>query len=385
MASVSDEVQDDRNPLSWVLVRPREVLMSLPVEYRWEFTRRHPYYLQFWQLALRRHEHRSDDELERFAEDAARIILGGIGIAESTRPPDPRQGFDALDMHDLGGLWLGGAVAPAMLRTLAQILLLALPASQRAQLGRLLNESAEYGSSDSPQMRGIYSRLAELTDPAWDSFPEVPFLSVNLQMPLRAISEAMEELVRRWKEERGIPEHRRRDDKLVEYLRAWDLREGWSDGSYQSAAEKTFREISQDTRTPIQTVIDRYRTAFRYLSGHEYTPELWIRLVGPLKLSRHFANPEAMRLLLRRPWRSPNLRPVTESVLLPGRKEYENRAFLEGAGVSQSDIAVVDLSVDIDTLLDRGRSNSEIIEELELQSLAAVDLLSELRRRREGG
>jgi hypothetical protein len=278
---------------------------------------------------------------------------------------------------------VGGAVAPATFRTLAQILLLALPAPQRAQLGRLLNESAEYDSSDSPQMYGINYRLAEMSDGVWDSYPEAPIVSINLQMPQRAISEAIEGLVRKWKEEKQIPEHRRRDDKLDEYLKVWDLREGWIDGKYDGSAEKTFRQIAEDTGTPIQTLIDRYRTAFRYLSGHDYTPNLWIRLVGPLKLPRHLVDPSNMGLIRRRPWRSPNLRPVTESVLLPGRREHERPEFLEVAGVTPSDIAVVDLSLDIETLLDLGRSDSEIIEELELQSSLAADLVAELRRRHE--
>jgi hypothetical protein len=33
---------------SWLLLRPPAATLSLPLEYRWEFTRRHPYYLQFW-------------------------------------------------------------------------------------------------------------------------------------------------------------------------------------------------------------------------------------------------------------------------------------------------------------------------------------------------
>src|SRR4051812_28018262 len=33
------------------VIRSLDILRQLPVEYRWEFTRRHPYYLFFWESA----------------------------------------------------------------------------------------------------------------------------------------------------------------------------------------------------------------------------------------------------------------------------------------------------------------------------------------------
>src|SRR5262249_50172733 len=155
-----------------------------------------------------------------------------------------------------------------------------------SQLGRLMNESAEFDSANIGAMFDIHQRLANISDVVWDGFPEVPVISVNLEMPQRAITEAIENLVREWKENRGIPEQRRRDDKLAAYLTVWDAREGWTNGEYIGPREQTFRQIAATNREPVSTVIGRYRTAFRYLSGHDYSPELWIRLMGPLKLAR---------------------------------------------------------------------------------------------------
>ena len=368
---------------SWLLLRPPAVIFSLPLEYRWEFTRRHPYYLQLWQLARRRHEQpRHEDPSERVREEVASQILGGIGVSASVVPPDPQLGADALGPKDLGAAWEGGAVAPATFRTLAHMLLAALPAPQRSQLGRLLVESSEFDSGDVGHMLGVHERLDTMGEPAWDSFPSAPVLSVNLQMPQRAIAEAVEQLVRRWKHDRAISEQRRRDDKLAFYLATWDAREGWSGNGYASR-ERTFREISQATGDPIPTVVSRYRTAFHYLTGHDYTPSLWINVMGPLKLKQLVLG--STELVQRRPWRSPNLRPVSESVLLPGRKEWDRYEFLEVAGVTASDIALVDLSMDIATLLDLGRTDDQIIEELEisLPQAAAKCLVVELRHRHE--
>ena len=262
------------------------------------------------------------------------------------------------------------------------MLLLALPKSQRSQLGRLLNESAAYESSDKDEMAVIYERLAKMNESVWDSSPEVPVISINLEMPQRAIAEAIESLVRKWKADHNIPEQRRREDKLPDYLATWDAREGWADGAYDGSRERKFEEIAQAAGIPISTVIGQYRSAFRYLSGHDYSPELWIRLMGPLKLQR-LVEGGAEGFLRRRPWRSPNLRPVMESVLLPGRKEFEQPEFLIAIGITPSDTALADLGMDIDTLLDRGSSDDEIIEKLEIAIPGAKDLVAELRYRRE--
>jgi hypothetical protein len=375
------DAQDDENQLgnrSWLLLRPPNITMSLPLEFRWEFTRRHPYYLQFWQLAKRHHEKSSQDSEQRAREQAAIFILSGIGMAASMVPPDPQFGPEAVGHGDLGAVWRGGAVAPATFRTLAHMLLAALPGAQRSQLGRLLNESAEFDSANSGAMFDVHQRLANMGDIVWDSFPQVPVVSLNLEMPQRAITEAIENLVREWKEDRSIPEQRRRDDKLTAYLTVWDAREGWTNGEYAGPREQTFRQIAAATREPLSTVISRYRTAFRYLSGHNYSPELWIRLMGPLKLSRFV---EGEGLAMRRPWRSPNLRPVTETVLLPGRREFERPEFLQIAGVTSSAIASIDLAMDIQTLIAQDRTDDEIVEHLEIRLPGANDLVAELRRR----
>jgi hypothetical protein len=70
-----------------------------------------------------------------------------INLALNVVPPDPHDEFATLGTSNIGGGWEGGAVAPAMFRTMAHMLPVALPKAERAQLGRLLNESAEYDSN----------------------------------------------------------------------------------------------------------------------------------------------------------------------------------------------------------------------------------------------
>ena len=67
--------------MSYLLIRPLEVVKQLPVEFRWEFTRRHPYYLQFWQPAREFHEQPSTDKEIRALQEAASLILVAVNVA----------------------------------------------------------------------------------------------------------------------------------------------------------------------------------------------------------------------------------------------------------------------------------------------------------------
>lgn len=362
-----------------------EVVKQLPVEFRWEFTRRHPYYLQFWQPAREFHEQPSTDEAIRALQEAALLILVAVNVAKNFSPPDPRSEFAMLGADVIGSAWEGGAVAPAMIRTLAHMLLLVLPKDERAQLGLLLTESAPYETSDQAQMAAFHQRLASLPGDIWKSFPDAPIVSINLQAPQRAIAEAIENLVRRWKQEQGITETRRRDDKLDEYLTVWDLREGWADGAYDGTREKQFHEIAEQLRVPLPTIQSRYKAAFKMLTGHDYQPELWIRLLGPIKLSRLNDPVGNSRLALYRPWRTRNRRPVSESVLFPGRSDGDDPRFLESAGITPSDIGLVELQLDVQDLIKRGQTDDQIRQTLnpnrELPQDFLADVIAELRSR----
>ena len=371
--------------MSYLLIRPMEVVKQLPVEFRWEFTRRHPYYLQFWQPAREFHEQPSTDAAILALQEVASLILTAINVAENVSPPDPRDGFAMLGTDVIGSVWEGSAVAPAMIRTLTHMLLLVLPKDERGQLGRLLTESAAWELSDTTQMGAFHQRLASLPGDVWKSFPTAPIVSINLQAPQRAIAEAIETLVRRWKQEQGITETRRRDDKLDEYLAVWDLREGWADGAYDVTREKKFHEIAAQLRVPLPTVQSRYQAAFKILTGYDYQPELWIRLFGPIKLSRLNDPNGNSRLARYRPWRTKNRRPVSESVLLPGRRDGDNPRFLENTGITRSNIGLVDLQLDVQDLIERGQTDDQIRQTLdpdrELPRELLADVIAELRSR----
>lgn len=76
--------------------RSHEFLHDLPVKYRWEFTRRHPYYLSCWELAKAyRHSTASDDPQLKTLRHWAFLMLGYIGV--TGEPVDPTTPFEDLD------------------------------------------------------------------------------------------------------------------------------------------------------------------------------------------------------------------------------------------------------------------------------------------------
>jgi integrase len=70
-------------------------LRSLPIQYRWEVTRRHPYYQSLWLLARAYYRNEPvESEVEPVFHQIAVAILGTIGV--SGEPPDPATEFAEL-------------------------------------------------------------------------------------------------------------------------------------------------------------------------------------------------------------------------------------------------------------------------------------------------
>jgi hypothetical protein len=87
------------------------------------------------------------------------------------------------------------------------------------------------------------------------------------------------------------------------------------------------------------------------------------------------------RRTLRRPWRDPQPRAAPESVLeAPGAGRGATGP-LNRAGVTDAEVDHVDLVLDIQELLAKGRSNAEILDALELTSPRAEEAIEYLRQR----
>ena len=384
MAKTSD-TPDSEVPEHGIICRPKAVLDSLPIDYRWEFTRRHPYYLLFWEQAHKYYQAPNGIDLERMLErmagQAAVMMLQAIGVTND--PIAPGAGSEELELSTVAKAWRTGALWPMTFRGLTGAMLMELPPEARAAIGQLLVQSAHEVTDVQQHVYRLLSEFTQLRDPSLDKMPIAPIIGVNINAPMKTILEALEQQVQVWKDQAEITEHRRRDDKLPEYLTVWDLREGWEDDHYDIRKEKTLDEISHELQESFPTITNRYKSAFRYLIGHDYKPALWARVLGAFKTSRLVYPDHVSRLTGRRPWKSPGLRVVPETTLGANHEPAEGHGgtFLERTAVVQDMREFAELVMDLQELLAKGWTDEQIAEELELNRETLGDLLASLRRR----
>jgi hypothetical protein len=309
------ETRDFDHDSPGVISRPPFQLRSLPIRYRWEVSRRHPYYQQWWKVARAYHR---DEAVSHPAEPLVRqyaiALLAMIGV--SGEPPDPRIEFDGLEAAQLNPAWLSGAIHPVSLRGLAGLLIATLPRETLACVGQLLVEAGCDDQEDAPPRRSkAMLDLGALELPGLNSYADEPIVSVNPAASGRQITGAISDLLRQWKNERRLAEKRDRSDKYADYLRVWDMREGWTGSAYELSREKKLKEVAFDLGLDPSAVNKQYRIAFEMIIGHPYSPDLWCRVFSIVKLMDLTGENIVGRVTHRRPLVSPTRRPVPESVL----------------------------------------------------------------------
>jgi len=370
--------ENPSNSIIWV--RQSRVLNAMPIEYRWEFTRRHPTYLSCWQKAHQFYLRTNPDPLEQKLAEAAMMMLLQLGV--STDPPPPFTSPEALQIGELGQKWEAGAIAPATYRDMAGELLMNLPSEARRLVGQILIESAEIPERQNDRLFDLMLRLMVLPEPSLDEVSKRPTVGINMQVPQRAIVAALEELIRDWKKEQQIDEIRRHESALKDYLRVWDLREGWVDNHYEIDRERTFQQIADQLSVPRRTAASRYYSAFRLICGHEHSFDNWVMLFSVVKL----AIPGGARSLRRRK----SVVPKRESDA--GGDELVNPVASNGGhlGIGDRRISthdaseVLDIITDVRELIKKGWSDEQIIDEMEFeQKEPAEKLIQTLRRHRD--
>ncbi len=369
---MSTEASRDADVKDPLVRRPHGHLLDLPMAIRWEATRRHPYYLTFWEVARQHHCGGGvDHPVAPLLRQAALFMLGAIGV--TGRPVDPATAAADLDMADPDPGFLSGAIQPMTLRNMALTLASYLTPAERIAVGEVLmsgchaEDTADSNEQREVQRMQVLNELAKLASSNLDSFPDAPLFYIHLEASLRTTTKDLLGIVSRFKRRRAIREKRVRRNKFAEYLRVWDLREGWTGRSYDRARELPLRVISARLKKPLPTVTSRYKAAFRLISGHDFSVDLWVRLFGPLKLTEYFPDLAGHYAAgTRRRLMKPTARPVPESVLLaspigdvaPG---MTNRL------PSHDDSEARALAEDLRALIRLGRSDEEIVQELDLK------------------
>jgi hypothetical protein len=363
-----------------IVRRPSEVINRLSPPQQWEVTRRHPYYLLFWEWASAVNE--GESEADQLLRQAAHLILMAINFVGPPQPPS-KSAAD-LGITAQSGAYREGAVSRVTLRSLVAILVSPLfPSETKRTIADLLSQSCDIDAgTPSETAYALIRNVSQGAHPHFDDWLPELIVAINPQAPGRAAASAVEQIIRSYKEEREIPEQRRREDKIDDYLTIWDLREGWTNGGYEVEREMRLKEIGRELKLPISTVENRYRAAFRQIVGHDYSAALWDRVMGSPKLCGLFgALPRAsmMRPRLNRRQHEVPASALDRSDPAEGRLV----SILEARCPAFGNLEQLELMSDIRDLIDLGRTNEQIVQELELQSSQAFDLIEYVRGRQD--
>jgi hypothetical protein len=265
---------------------------------------------------------------------------------------------------------------------MAATLMAGLPKDTLEFLGvKFIEAACDDKENQPPRRYRAMLALVASDKPGLETYPDEPFVSINPAASARQISEAVSALLKQWKEERDLTDRRGRADKYPDYLRVWDLREGWTGATYDRTAERKLKEIANQLHLDVSTVNNHYRSAFELIIGHPYSPELWYRTLAPLKLAE-LASQGLARVSGRRPLKSPTRRPVPESVLTKADEADRGEGPVSSAAATGGDQDVAEMIADIHTLLKQGVTDEGVVERLGL-SREAIPAITYLRERGE--
>lgn len=358
---------------SQLVPRPLSVLQGLSVADQWEVTRRHPYYLLYWEYAQRYQRQKSRSELEAELDFASTMILYLIGVTRDYPPPSTEASEFTRGMMPS---WLNGAIAPLTYRAMAASLITELSPSCREVIAALREVHAGNPNDTAGQL-SVMTCWLRLESSELDSIPAMPAVSINLDAPLEDILKAVEDQVKAWKRDRQVPNRRRREDKVKDYMKVWDQREGWVGDGYDPRREMSLLEIARATKCSVETIRNRYQAAFRLIVGHDYSPELWSRLFAAFKFQTFLEG----RYSRRRPRTSRQVHRVqviseTDLQRLPTRRR--GSTLIETLH-SARDSSARQLLSQIHDLIQQGWDDPRISKEMALKPATATRLLKWVR------
>jgi hypothetical protein len=360
--------------------RPQDQLLDYPLKYRWEFTRRHPYYLVCWQLAKAHLQGSTahDAKLDAVCHVALQL-LRHIGV--TGEPADPATPFEELDAGiDVDPGLLAGAVQPMTCGMIVAGLIAALPHAELVKVANLMDAAtgAKHAVPGDDEVRThqrlkVSGAVSSVNSAALNSYFDIPLFYVHLAASQRSIVNSMERQVRQWKRRRGIKETRQQTKKFDAYLDIWDARVGWTGSGYDYKKRCSLKDVAKIKRKSLSTVQKQYSSAFELITGHPYSPERWVRIVAPI-----FAdNKELAEDCVRRfnnIMQSESVSIVTETTLKGPNKCGERSIGFMGNLPDSADQDAKDSMTDAVIMIKEGKNNGEITALLRIPG-EVVDLI----------
>lgn len=346
----------------WIVPYPANESEHLPLESRWEFARRHPYYEMFWRSV---HPFPGlDDESASLTRQGGALVLAAINVSTDTVAPSTE--WAEIEPRVRNPLIAPSAISRVNLRKLVVGMMGTLSREQKQLVAEIMRRSAEIddpGSADSYEL---------LQDVIHGDHPNLEAHLPELMVKIRprasdeSISSAIRDIAQRFRRENDIQLSRLRVDRFDDYLKVWDLREGWNNGTYDRSNEHSLSAVAKLVSRPRQTVMDQYRSAFKLIVGQEYSRDCWEQVVGCFKLLGYIGG--APGLMLRRRGRSGSIIGVTESDLSASSN------LIAATIADRSDVVSELVEQEFRDVIATGRSTEEIIEMFDLDPAVSTHI-----------
>ncbi|MGZ0166940.1 MAG: hypothetical protein ACKVII_23700 [Planctomycetales bacterium] len=305
-------------------------MQHIPLRYRWEFTRRHPYYQMLWQLPGD-----TTGTVPAAQRELAELLLSCVNVSGATVSPATE--WEDFSPDESWSIWTDGALSQVQLKGLVATLVGVLSRDSLASVSALLGQASQLDESNSSAKYELLKSVIHGEHPGFESYLPDLMVTISPSATEKSIAGAVAKIVQNYKSEHGIAKTRNQTGKYDEYLSAWDHREGWSNGAYDRDGEQLLKDIAKETRLSITTLHSRYKACFQLITGVEYSKHSWFKIVGQYKLAELMGS--GMRPLFRRTSRRKSVPAASESSLT----DKENIIAETVAGV---DNVVSDLAMD---------------------------------------
>tara|TARA_R110002073_G_scaffold8761_8_gene46913 strand:+ start:5473 stop:6609 length:1137 start_codon:yes stop_codon:yes gene_type:complete len=352
-----------------MLRRPERHLDRLTIEFRWETTRRHPVYLQLWETRQSAQAMSPPVSWQEIRQNED-VINACNAIRVVSEPVDPALSFEELSASEPNNLFHCNALQPVtvkmMLGTIGKHLSSDSLRLVAASLSRLAD--GKDGILDHNDALIAFADIINSVEPEMEAVMPGPFYVVSPVAPREQWQEDMARCQNHWREQLNLEPSRDRPRDYPNYLRAWDLTEGFSEGQYHRDRARSFADVGRELSKNESTIRRWYHRAFFLITGHEFSNENWHSVMAFQQLSGFMGltiSP-ACRARLKRA----NLqqRDVDFSTV------QQNQDFLDTAATPSSVADLRAICTEVCQLIEDGRSDEEIVDQIEIDFGAQTDL-----------
>ncbi len=368
--------QTERTPM---LPRPEYQLDRLPLRFRWEVTRRHPVYLQLWQVTQSARSSGGQqlvDQIRRqplYLNAAAAIRVFGELL-------DPSTGFDELAETIATALFQRGSLQPVDVKSIAGILMRTMSSQGLRRLANMMERYAD-GRDELAPADQVLDDLAEFllsTDPELTAYLDAPFYSISPVAPREQVLSDVAAVQAEWRQRLELSEQRSRANDYPAYLEVWDRCEGFVRGQYERISVSSFIDVAVELGEPRTTIRNRYQRAFQIVTGHEYSLENWQAVMGVQQFGQEFGG-VVSRVSHRRLRPRPSVPDVDFSTIVDNEATCDP-AYLGSSSGNADHIDSANIVRRICEMIEQGSSDDQILGDVELGE-SAREAVSYLRLR----